>query len=175
MVPQPISFLRWVREHEHELQPPTGGKQVWPDRDFIVTALRGPNGRPDYHDNPTEEFFYQIEGEITVRLMVDGKREDVVLAAGDMLLLPAHVRHSPQRPAGTVGIVLERRRPAGEVDGFEWFCPQCDARVHRFETEMTNLVADVTRAVQTWETSETLRTCGACGHVHPPSAVRIAS
>jgi len=34
-----------------------------------------------------------------------------------MFLLPGRIPHSPQRVANTVGLVIERRRAASEIDG----------------------------------------------------------
>ena len=62
---KPINFMKWINEHRDLLKPPVGNKMVWKDREFIVMVVGGPNGRTDYHINEGEEFFYQIEGNIT--------------------------------------------------------------------------------------------------------------
>ncbi|MEO1576185.1 MAG: 3-hydroxyanthranilate 3,4-dioxygenase, partial [Pseudomonadota bacterium] len=59
----PLNFKQWIEEHRHLLKPPVGNRQVWADTDFMVTVVGGPNERLDYHDDPTEEFFYQLEGD----------------------------------------------------------------------------------------------------------------
>src|SRR3954470_19777534 len=95
---QTINFRRWIDEHRHRLQPPVGNAQIWADREFMVTVVGGPNSRTDYHVNQGEEFFYQLEGDITLRVLLDGKPEDIVIREGDIFLLPPNVPHSPQRP-----------------------------------------------------------------------------
>jgi 3-hydroxyanthranilate 3,4-dioxygenase len=126
----PVNLQGWIDEHRHLLKPPVGNVQIWKNTDFIVMVIGGPNERTDYHDDPFEEVFYQLEGEISLRIIDDGRPRDIALKAGDMLMLPPHVRHSPQRPAGSVGIVLERTRPPGTLEAFEWYCEQCTALVH---------------------------------------------
>ena len=85
---RPFNFARWIDEHAHRLEPPVGNQQVWQDADFIVTVVGGPNHRTDYHDDPHEEFFYQLRGNACLNLIVDGRRERVELKEGDVFLLP---------------------------------------------------------------------------------------
>src|SRR5262245_41964449 len=124
----PIDFPHWLAAHRHLLKPPVGNQQLWQDTDLIVTIVGGPNRRTDYHDDPNEEFFCQFKGNAFLRTIEDGKPNEVPLREGAMFLLPPHVRHSPQRPeADSLCLVIERQRPAGVRDGFEWFCPRCNA------------------------------------------------
>ena len=74
---KPFNFQRWIDDHAHLLKPPVGNQQVWQDSDFIVTVVGGPNHRTDYHDDPLEEFFYQLRGNAYLHLWIDGKRERV--------------------------------------------------------------------------------------------------
>src|SRR4051812_38006064 len=106
----PINFKRWIEEHRHLLKPPVGNQQIWEDREFMVTVVGGPNARADFHINEGEEFFYQVEGDIVLKVMDGTKVTDIPIREGDIFLLPPRVPHSPQRPAGTVGLVLERKR-----------------------------------------------------------------
>jgi 3-hydroxyanthranilate 3,4-dioxygenase len=113
----PLNLQRWLREHAAELKPPVGNQQIWQDADFICTAVGGPNQRTDFHDDPHEEFFYQLRGNAHLLLWERGRYERVDLREGDIFLLPAHVHHSPQRPeAGSVCLVIERTRAAGVID-----------------------------------------------------------
>ena len=73
-LPLPLNLEKWIEDHREDFVPPAGGKTVWEDTDFIVTVIGGPNDRPDYHDDPLEEFFYQLKGDITLRVIDDGKR-----------------------------------------------------------------------------------------------------
>ena len=164
----PFNFRAWIEANRDKLKPPVGNVQVWQDTDFIVTVVGGPNRRTDYHDDPFEEFFYQLEGDMVLRLMVDGRPQDVPITAGDLFLLPPHVRHSPQRPVpGSVGLVIERRRPAGVIDGFEWYCLECHGLVHRAEVQLVSIVRDLPPLFEAFYGSETARTCPSCGTVHP--------
>src|SRR3981189_65919 len=117
---KPLNFKRWIDEHRHLLKPPVGNQQIWADREFMVTVVGGPNARTDYHINEGEEFFYQLEGDINLRVLQDGKPEDIPIREGEIFPLPPKVPHSPQRPPDTVGLVLERRRLEHEKDTFLW-------------------------------------------------------
>jgi 3-hydroxyanthranilate 3,4-dioxygenase len=164
----PFNFHRWIDEHQHLLQPPVGNAQVWQDTDFIVTVVGGPNRRTDYHDDPLEEFFYQLRGNMVLRIREDGRPRDIAIHEGDIFLLPPHVRHSPQRPEpGSVGLVIERQRPQGVVDGFEWFCPSCNERLHRIEVQLRSIVADLPPLFEKFYGDAAKRTCGRCATVHP--------
>jgi 3-hydroxyanthranilate 3,4-dioxygenase len=163
----PINFGRWIEEHRDLLKPPVGNAQIWSDADFIVTIVGGPNARTDYHDDPFEEFFYQITGDIVLRVIDDGTPRDIAIHAGHIFLLPPHVRHSPQRPMpGSVGLVIERQRPAGIIDGFEWYCPACNALVHRVEVQLNSIVDDLPPLFEQFYSSVDKRTCRRCGKIH---------
>ena len=163
----PLNLGKWIEDHRDLLKPPVGNAQVWEDADFIVTLVGGPNQRTDYHDDPLEEFFYQLTGDMVLRLMEDGAPRDMPIRAGDVFLLPPHVRHSPQRPAGSVGLVIEYRRPPGLVDAFEWYCLECNALVHRVEVQLRSIVRDLPPLFEKFYGDASLRKCAACGAVHP--------
>ncbi|MBN9531527.1 MAG: 3-hydroxyanthranilate 3,4-dioxygenase [Alphaproteobacteria bacterium] len=164
----PFNFNRWLDEHRHLLKPPVGNQQIWRDTDFIVTVVGGPNHRTDYHDDPLEEFFYQFKGDAYLNVLHEGRSQRVDLKEGDIFLLPAHVRHSPQRPdPDSLCLVIERVRPAGLLDGFEWYCPNCGDLVHRVEVQLQDIVKDLPPLFQAFYGSEAARTCKSCGTVHP--------
>lgn len=168
-LPLPLNLDRWIAEHRDVLQPPTGAKTIWQDTDFIVTVVGGPNDRADYHDDPLEEFFHQIKGDMTLRVMDEGRRRDIPIREGEIYLLPPHVRHSPQRPAGTIGMIVERQRGPGVIDAFEWFCAACDGMIVRREAKVEELTEAVGSMVEAWISDAALRTCKQCGHVNPAS------
>ena len=140
----------------------------------IVTVVGGPNQRTDFHDDPYEEFFYQFKGNAYLNTMENDKNDKpgrVDLNEGAMFLLPPHVRHSPQRPEpGSLCIVIERTRPAGVLDGFEWYCPRCHARVHRVEVQLKSIVRDLPPLFEAFYSDPVARRCVQCGTVHPGKA-----
>ncbi|PVB59897.1 3-hydroxyanthranilate 3,4-dioxygenase [Labrenzia sp. 011] len=163
-----FNFQKWIDEHKHLLQPPVGNQQIWKDADLMVTVVGGPNRRTDYHDDPVEEFFYQLKGDMLLKLY-DGKEfYDVPIREGEIFLLPPHVRHSPQRPQeGSIGLVIEPARPEGELDAIEWYCFECEALVHRDEVDLESIVDDLPPIYQKFYADENLRTCPQCGTLHP--------
>ncbi|MEM9633328.1 MAG: 3-hydroxyanthranilate 3,4-dioxygenase [Pseudomonadota bacterium] len=163
-----FNFQKWIDEHKHLLKPPVGNQQVWKDADLMVTVVGGPNKRTDYHDDPVEEFFYQLKGDMVLKLY-DGKEfYDVPIREGEIFLLPPHVRHSPQRPQeGSIGLVIEPARPEGALDAIEWYCFECQHLVHRAELDLESIVDDLPPVYQAFYASEEDRTCSNCGSVHP--------
>ncbi|WP_116040804.1 3-hydroxyanthranilate 3,4-dioxygenase [Amycolatopsis palatopharyngis] len=175
----PFNFTAWIAEHEHLLKPPVGNVQIWEDADLMVTVVGGPNQRTDFHDDPVEEFFYQLKGNMVLRVMEeDGTPPvDIQIREGDVFLLPPHVRHSPQRPeAGSIGLVVEHARPQGSLDGVEWYCMSCHHLVHRSELQLESIVDDLPPVFSAFYSDEKQRTCPHCGVVHPgrewPEALR---
>ena len=168
---QPFNFQQWVDEHRHLLKPPVGNQQVFTgNQDFIVMVVGGPNARKDYHVDAGEELFWQLEGDITVKVIEDGRPVDVEIRQGEMFLLPAHMPHSPRRPAGTVGLVLERYRRPGELDGFQWYCENCGHQLYEEFAEITDIVAQLPPIMDRFWQSEAKRTCAVCGTVMAPPA-----
>lgn len=166
---KPFNFPRWIDANAHLLKPPVGNQQLWKNTDFIVTVVGSPNQRSDFHDDPHEEYFFQMRGNAHLLIWENGGYFGVDLKEGDTYLLPPHLRHSPQRPeAGSVCLVIERARAQGIIDGFEWYCAQCAQRVHRIEVQLTDIVADLPRAYEKfYASSEAARRCERCGAVHP--------
>ena len=164
---KPLNFRKWIDEHRHLLKPPVGNAQIWEgDRDFMVTVVGGPNARTDYHINEGEEFFYQVEGDIVLRLLEGGKSVEVPLREGDIFLLPPHTPHSPQRPANTVGLVIERRRLGREQDTFLWVCDSCGAELYRESFHLTDLVRQLPPVFARYWGNPAHTTCKQCGRVH---------
>ncbi len=167
-VMKPLNFKQWIDDHADQLKPPVCNAAVWKDKDFMVTVVGGPNQRLDYHDDPVEEFFYQIKGNMFLRIMGENGPEDLHIREGEIFLLPPHVRHSPQRPeAGSIGLVVEYKRPPGAKDGFEWYCLECNHLVHRVEVVLKSIVDDLPPLFNAYYQNESARKCSHCGAVHP--------
>ncbi|HEX6295398.1 MAG TPA: 3-hydroxyanthranilate 3,4-dioxygenase [Burkholderiales bacterium] len=161
-----FNFRHWIDAHAHLLKPPVGNQLVFREaEDLIVQVVGGPNARTDYHDDPYEEFFYQLRGDMVLKVIEDGCAHDVPIREGEILLIPAHLRHSPQRSPGSVGLVVEKVRPREVDDGFEWYCPQCWALVHRVEVNVQNIVADLPPLFEAFYSGN--RKCPRCCAVHP--------
>lgn len=159
----PINFKKWIDDNRHLLKPPVGNKLLWEDRDFIVMAVGGPNARTDYHVNAGEEFFYQIEGDMVLKIVENGEFVDVPIRAGDMLLLPPLTPHSPQRPPNTVGLVIEKRRPPQDLDAFQWYCMKCGDKLYSESFHLTNIVTDFPPIFDRFYASEENTKCKKCG------------
>lgn len=164
-IQRPFNFKKWIDEHRHLLKPPVNNKQVWQDAEFIVMVVGGPNARKDYHYNEGEEFFYQLEGNITVRIQENGKAVDVPINEGDIFLLPSKIPHNPIRTEGSIGLVIERKRREGEKDGLLWFCDACNHKLYEAYFPLTNIEKDFHAVFNHFYGSEELRTCKNCGHV----------
>ena len=160
-----FNFQRWIDDHRHLLKPPVGNKQVFGDAELIVMVVGGPNARRDYHDDPGAEFFYQLEGDMVLRTIQDGRRIDVPIRQGEVLLLPGHVPHSPQRQADTVGLVVERRRAPEEKDGFLWYCERCASLLHQEYLHVSDIETQLPPVFERFWSSVQRRTCGTCGAV----------
>jgi 3-hydroxyanthranilate 3,4-dioxygenase len=164
-----FNFSRWIDEHAHLLKPPVGNQLVFRQaEDLIVQVVGGPNARTDYHDDPYEEFFFQLRGNMVLKVIEEGRPRDIAMREGDILLIPPHLRHSPQRPEpGSVGLVVEKIRPLDVDDAFEWYCRECFACIHRVEVNVQNIVNDLPPLFEAFYSSDAMRTCGRCGTVHP--------
>ena len=165
----PLAFGDWIERHRALLRPPVGNQQIWKESDLIVTVVGGPNQRTDFHDDPLEEFFYQFKGNAQLLIADGGRFERGDLREGDVFLLPPHVRHSPQRPEhDSLCLVIERSRPIGMHDAFEWYCAACGSLVHRAECQLTSLVDDLpTLFDRFYSGAEETRLCAGCGALHP--------
>jgi 3-hydroxyanthranilate 3,4-dioxygenase len=158
----PINFMGWINDNRHLLKPPVGNKLIWEDSDVIVMVVGGPNSRTDYHVNGGEEFFYQVEGDITLKVFDQGKHEDVAIKQGEIFLLPPSVPHSPRRPANTVGLVIEQKRQPGEEDGFIWFCEKCGEKLYEEYFPLTNIATQFPPIFDRFYASENTL-CKKCG------------
>ncbi len=163
--PLAFNLQRWIDDNRHLLKPPVGNKCLFGDGDFIVMIVGGPNARKDYHVDPGDEFFYQLEGDMVLKTMQDGRPVDLPIRQGEILMLPAHVPHSPQRRANTVGLVVERRRRPGERDGFQWFCENCNHLLYEESFELTSIETQFPPIFERFFANRELRTCKQCGTV----------
>ncbi len=161
-----LNFQQWIEDNRHLLKPPIGNKVIFEEtEDFIIMIVGGPNERTDYHYNQTEEFFYMIEGEMVLRIQEDGKPLDIPIREGEIFLLDREVPHSPQRGAGSIGMVIERKRDSSHTDGLMWFCLNCNHELYKEYFPLENIMTQMQGVFEKFYASEALRTCSKCGTV----------
>ena len=164
---QALNLHRWIEEHRHLLKPPVGNKLVYRDSEFLVMVVGGPNARRDFHVDPAEEFFQQLEGDMVLRVVEGGAVRALPIRAGEILLLPPRVPHSPQRPAGSVGLVIERARRPGELDGLQWYCERCHALLYEEFLALTDIETQFPPVFARFYADPEHRHCRQCGTVSP--------
>lgn len=167
-VQRPFNFKKWIDENRHLLKPPVGNKVVYEDTEFIVMVVGGPNSRKDYHYNESEEFFYQLEGDVAVGIQENDKAVIIPIREGEIFLLPPKVPHSPMRGANTVGLVIERKRKDTEKDGLLWFCENCNNKLYEEYFQLTNIMTQFQDVFNRFYSSIEHRTCKKCGTVMEP-------
>ena len=160
---QSFNFKEWIEENRHLLKPPVGNKCIVND-DQIIMVVGGPNTRKDYH------YEDGAEGDITVRVIEDGKPRDIVIKEGEIFYLPPNIPHSPQRPADTVGLVIERKREPKEYDSFQWYCENCGEKLHEETIKLTDIGSQLPPIFEKYWGDESKRTCKNCGTVMQPPA-----
>ena len=165
-------------ENRHLFNPPFRTNQLLVhQKDFLVMILRGPNTRLDFHIEPGDEFFYQVEGEMELVLKPEGeRRQNVRIKEGEIFVCPGGLPHSPRRFDNTWGLVIERKRRQEEKEEFAWFCEQCDELVLSRVVNQGNIPSQVTAVYTEFNASESMRTCKSCGFVFPetPMAERLS-
>ena len=163
----PFNLQQWINENRDILKPPVGNKNLYKEAgDFIVMVVGGPNARKDYHYNESEELFYQIEGDICVRIQENGKARDIIVKEGELFLLPSKTPHSPMRGPNTVGLVIERVRKGTDLmDGLHWYCEECNHQLKTYEFKLENIEKDFLPRFKEFYSSVDMRTCSKCGHI----------
>ncbi|KAM3863295.1 3-hydroxyanthranilate 3,4-dioxygenase [Diretmus argenteus] len=115
-----VNVEKWITENENAFLPPVCNKLMHCSQ-LNIMCVGGPNTRKDYHIEEGEELFYQIRGDMCLKVVENGRHKDVHIKEGEMFLLPARIPHSPQRQANTVGLVVERRRLLTETDCLRYY------------------------------------------------------
>ncbi len=165
-----FNLKSWIDAHRADLKPPVGNKLLFRDSEFIIMVIGGPNQRRDFHVDPGEEFFYQLEGDITLRTVQNGQLVDVPIRHGEVMLLPANVPHSPRRPANTIGLVVERLRGRHEADGFQWYCERCEKLLHEEFAMITDIETQMPPIFRRFFDQPSLRHCKHCDLPEAPLA-----
>src|SRR5438105_4925233 len=132
--------------------------------------IRGPNARRDFHVDPSDEIFYMLKGDMVLEYMQEGRRASQIIREGGLLLVPAFTPHAPHRPADTWGLVVEVKRQPGQTESLVWFCAQCDAKLHEVTMHVGDIEKDLKAAIECFDASLELRTCGRCGQTSTPTS-----
>lgn len=170
-IPSAIHIQQWIKDNKDLLKPPVGNRVLFKEtQDFIVMVVGGPNARKDYHVNQGEEIFYQLEGDITLELMEEDnsgklRRTEQHIREGEMFLLPGGMPHGPRRPAGTVGLVIEKKRKPEETDAFRWYCENCSALVYEARIPVSDIEGQLKHLLTRFFEDKNLCTCRSCGAV----------
>jgi 3-hydroxyanthranilate 3,4-dioxygenase len=171
-IQNPINFKQWVDDNRHLLKPPVGNQVIYKDAETIVMVVGGPNNRKDYHFNEGEEFFYQLEGDMQLPIIEDGKRRVIDIKEGEIFLLPPRTPHSPQRKANTLGLVIERKRADQEIDSCMWYCESCSHLLYKADFHLEDIVTQLPVLMQSFYDNLSLRTCKECGTVMEPPQLK---
>ena len=164
----PLDLARWITANAAAFRPPVANKVVFPGSELIFMVVRGPNARNDFHINPGDEIFYQLEGTIAVDVHHDdGHTERRLVNAGDVMLVPGGVAHSPRRPAGTWGVVIERERRPDEIDQIVWFCEHCGHELRRAPFALSDIETELAPIIREFNADAAARHCPQCGSVFP--------
>lgn len=166
---QTFNLQKWLGENRHLLKPPVSNKLLF-SGEFKVMIVAGPNVRTDYHVEVGEEWFYQFEGDMILKVLHDGEFYDIPLSAGDTFCLPAGIPHSPQRMPNSIGIVVERQRRKGELDELRWYCQneKCRKLIHGQIFSCQDLEKDLPPIIEDYYEDEVKRVCSSCGVVDEP-------
>lgn len=167
-VDAPFNLDAWIAANLPASLGAIGNKEVFKKSDFIFQIIKGPNARNDFHLDPFDEIFYQISGHIFLHLIDErGKERKVRVEEGDVFLLPKNVFHSPRRPPGSVGLVIERPRGPDELDGAAWFCATCSAMLDKVDFHCADIEVGIKEIIDAFNADEKRRTCKQCGSVLP--------
>lgn len=167
---RPLNLRTWIEDARKRSRSGAGDWPVFGDTaDFSVSIASGPSQRKDYHISPFEELFLQVEGELVLRVRDDdGVVGDVIVREGELFTLPANVPHSPQRTAGSVGLVIERRRPKSDDDTLRFYCDRCSSSVFEESFSLEDAAEELSQILSRFWEDATMRTCRFCGTVVQP-------
>jgi 3-hydroxyanthranilate 3,4-dioxygenase len=158
-----IDLTNWIEEHRDKFKPPVSNQYLYDGRDFFVMVIKGPNARNDFHLVDSEEYFYQLKGDIKVRTREGGKIVDHLVREGETFFIPPNVPHAPVRPPDTIGVVVERRRPPGEHEHVIFYCENCGALVEDIDFDCGDIVEHFSQAMLDFWNDDARRTCKKCG------------
>jgi 3-hydroxyanthranilate 3,4-dioxygenase len=170
-----FNLWAWVEQYRQAFEPPVGNKVIWEDSQFTAMIIRGPNARRDFHVDPSDEIFYMLKGDMVLEYLCDGARREQRIREGELMLVPAFTPHSPHRPPDSWGLVVEVKRRPEETESLVWLCERCDTKLHEVTMHVADIEKELKAALEAFDASVALRTCGSCGHVQPETAPILAA
>lgn len=160
---KPFNLLKWIQDNQAKLKPPVCNKIVYSNHDFIVMIVGGPNQRKDYHINKTAEIFYQLKGNMILKIINNNNKiEDILIKEGEMFQLPPNIPHSPQRFDNTMGLVVESARKNDQMDTLLWLCEECNIEYYQESFLLKNIESDfepIFRRYQEYKNNNTCQNC----------------
>ena len=169
MLSLPFKLDSWIEKNLPASLGAIGNKEVFKGSDFIYQIIKGPNARNDFHIDPFDEIFYQLKGHIFLHVIEDGKERRLRIGEGEVFLLPKNVYHSPRRPPGSLGLVIERprRNVKEEFGGIAWFCPSCANRLDQVDFWCDDIERGLREIIGAFNADTGRRTCRKCSTVLP--------
>ena len=158
---RPINLLQFIKRFP--LLPPVKNKVIQQDQ-LIVMMVGGPNNRSDYHSNPTNEWFYQFKGDMTLKVIENNAFKDIIIKEGESYLLNSNIPHSPQRYNDTLGLVIEMVRPNHVKDSLRWYCNSCKHLMHEAHVRVNDLNTDLLKPIKDFTSKQNI--CPKCKTVH---------
>ena len=156
-----INLLQFIKKFP--LLPPVKNKVIQQDQ-LMVMMVGGPNNRSDYHSNPTNEWFYQFKGDMTLKIIENKVFKDVVIREGESYLLKSNIPHAPQRYNDTLGLVIEMERPKDAKDSLSWYCSSCKHLMHEVHVRVNDLNTDLLKPIKDFTSKQ--QVCLKCKKVH---------
>ncbi|KAK5789779.1 hypothetical protein VI817_008902 [Penicillium citrinum] len=150
-IPGALQLTAWLEKNSASLQPP------------LVARTK---------EKTTIEWFYQIKGDMLLKIVENGDQfRDVVIREGEMFLLPGNIPHSPRRQGNTIGLVMERKRPVGSIDRLRWYCEnekehgETPALIREEQFYCENMETQLKDVIEDWMRNESSRECKLCGSI----------
>lgn len=131
---------------------------------LMIMMVGGPNHRFDYHINPTNEWFYQLKGDMTLKIIEQSNFKEIIIKEGESFLLDANIPHSPQRFKDTLGLVIEMVRPSHSLDILQWYCKSCKHLMYETSLRVQDLNRDLIKPIKEYTSKK--HTCSNCKTEH---------
>eukprot|EP00835_Amoeboradix_gromovi_P002332 NODE_130_length_18488_cov_0.389961.p9 type:complete len:164 gc:universal NODE_130_length_18488_cov_0.389961:16169-16660(+) len=158
---RPINLLQFIKNNP--FMPPINNRVVQQDQ-LMVMLVQGPNKRTDYHVNPTNEWFYQLKGDLVLKIIEDNSFKDLVIKQGESYLLHANIPHSPQRVENSLGLVIEMVRPENMLDSLQWYCNGCKKLLQESKVRVNDLNVDLLKPINEFTSKK--QKCPDCNTIH---------